>query len=56
VGLVASRYFLRMKKQREEEVEAEESLESDEDMEAALDRYETEELRNRSDKEDSDKT
>lgn len=55
VGLIASRYFLRMKKQREEELEAEESLESDEEMEAALDRYETEELRNRSDKEDSDK-
>ncbi len=56
VGLIASRYFLRMKKQREEELEAEESLDSDEDMEAALDRYETEELRNRSDKEDSDKS
>lgn len=56
VGLIASRYFLRLKKQRAEEVEEEESLDSDEDMEAALDRYESEELRNRSDKEDSDKS
>lgn len=43
VGLVASRYFLRMKRERQEEVEQEEELESEEDMDAALDRYEAEE-------------
>lgn len=53
VGLIASRYFLRMKREREEEEAAEESLESDEDMEAALDRYESEELKNRSAEDDS---
>jgi len=41
-GLIASRYFLRLKREREEELE-EESLDSDEDMESALDRYEAEE-------------
>ncbi len=43
LGLIASRYFLRLKREREEEVEAEENLETEEDMEAALDRYESEE-------------
>ena len=43
IGLIASRYFLRLKRQRQEEVEQEEELESEEDMEAALDRYESEE-------------
>jgi sec-independent protein translocase protein TatC len=41
-GLIASRYFLRMKQEREEAEEGEE-LETEEDMEAALDRYEQEE-------------
>ncbi len=42
-GLIASRYFLRMKRERHEEMEAEENLTTDEDMDAALDRYEAEE-------------
>jgi sec-independent protein translocase protein TatC len=42
-GLIASRYFLRMKEEREEEAEEGEGLETEEDMEAALDRYEREE-------------
>ncbi len=42
-GLIASRYFLRMKRERQEEMEAEENLTTDEDMDAALDRYEAEE-------------
>ncbi len=45
VGLIASRYFLRMKREREEAVEGEENLSTDEEMEAALDRYEAEEVR-----------
>lgn len=45
VGLIASRYFLRMKREREEAVEGEENLSTDEEMEAALDRYEAEEGR-----------
>lgn len=40
-GLIASRYFLRMKEEREEAEEGE-GLETEEDMEAALDRYEAE--------------
>ncbi len=40
-GLIASRYFLRLKQEREEETE--EPLETEEEMEAALDRYEAEE-------------
>lgn len=40
-GLIASRYFLRLKREREEEQEDE--LNTDEEMEAALDRYEAEE-------------
>lgn len=43
IGLFASRYFLRLKRERQEEVEQAEELETDEDMEAALDRYEAEE-------------
>lgn len=46
VGLIASRYFLRLKKEREEELEEAERLETDEEMEAALDRYEAEEEAN----------
>lgn len=42
-GLIASRYFLRLKQEREEAEEEGESLDSDEEMEAALDRYEAEE-------------
>ena len=42
-GLIASRYFLRLKHEREEVEEEENSLNSDEEMEAALDRYEAEE-------------
>lgn len=43
-GLIASRYFLRLKRERQEEVDAAaENLDSEEDMDAALDRYETEE-------------
>lgn len=45
VGLIASRYFLRLKREREEEVEEEANLATDEDMEAALDRYEAEEAK-----------
>jgi sec-independent protein translocase protein TatC len=41
-GLIASRYFLRMKQEREEAEEGE-GLDTEEDMEAALDRYESEE-------------
>jgi sec-independent protein translocase protein TatC len=48
VGLIASRYFLRLKREREEEIEEEDDLETDEDMEAELDRYEEEERANRS--------
>lgn len=51
MGLIASRYFLRLKREREEELEAAESLDSEEAMEDALNRYESEELNNRSDKE-----
>ncbi|MCW8828248.1 MAG: twin-arginine translocase subunit TatC [Gammaproteobacteria bacterium] len=43
IGLIASRYFLRLKKERQEEEELEDELDSDEEMEAALDRYEAEE-------------
>jgi sec-independent protein translocase protein TatC len=43
MGLIASRYFLRLKSEREEELAAAEELETEEDMDAALDRYETEE-------------
>lgn len=50
MGLIASRYFLRLKREREEELEAAESLDSEEAMEDALNRYESEELNNRSDK------
>ena len=41
VGLIASRYFLRMKKEREEEQDPlePESLNSEEEMDAALDRF-----------------
>lgn len=42
IGLIASRYFLRLKRERQDEEEQEE-LDSDEEMEAALDRYESEE-------------
>jgi len=42
VGLIASRYFLRIKREREVEKE-EESPDSDEDMDSTLDRYEAEE-------------
>lgn len=42
-GLIASRYFLRLKREREEELEQEEQLDTDEDMESTLDRYEAEE-------------
>jgi len=43
-GLIASRYFLRLKQEREEaEGEEGEHLATDEEMEAALDRYEAEE-------------
>lgn len=45
VGLIASRYFLRLKREREEEMEEEANLATDEDMEAALDRYEAEEAK-----------
>ncbi len=55
MGLIASRYFLRLKREREEELEAAESLDSEEAMEDALDRYESEELKNRSDGSDNDK-
>jgi sec-independent protein translocase protein TatC len=41
-GLIASRYFLRMKQERAEAEEGED-LDTEEDMEAALDRYESEE-------------
>ena len=43
LGLIASRYFLRLKREREEELAAAEELETEEDMDAALDRYESEE-------------
>ena len=43
LGLIASRYFLRLKREREEELAAAEELETEEDMDAALDRYEAEE-------------
>lgn len=43
MGLIASRYFLRLKREREEELAAAEELETEEDMDAALDRYEAEE-------------
>ncbi len=42
-GLIASRYFLRLKQEREEAEEEGESLDTDDEMEAALDRYEAEE-------------
>lgn len=43
-GLIASRYFLRLKQEREEAEEEGESLDTDDEMEAALDRYEAEEV------------
>lgn len=43
VGLVASRYFLRLKRDRERELDEEESLNSDDEMESELDRYEADE-------------
>ncbi len=43
LGMIASRYFLRLKKARQEEMEEEEQFETEEDMDAALDRYEAEE-------------
>jgi sec-independent protein translocase protein TatC len=43
VGLIASRYFLRMKRERQDALDEASPLESDEDMEAELDRYESEE-------------
>jgi sec-independent protein translocase protein TatC len=52
VGLIASRYFLRMKREREEEEEVAESLDTEDDMDAALDRYESEEMNNRAAKDD----
>lgn len=55
LGLIASRYFLRLKREREEELEAAESLDSEEAMEDALDRYEAEELKNQSANENKDK-
>jgi len=54
IGLIASRYFLRLKKERQEEIDAEEELETEEDMDAALDRYEAEE-QNTSGNSDKDK-
>lgn len=42
-GLIASRYFLRLKREREEAEEAKDDLATDEEMEATLDRYEEEE-------------
>ncbi len=45
-GVLASRYFLKLKRTREEEMESEqeeETLDTDQAMEAALDRYEQEE-------------
>lgn len=42
-GLLASRYFLRLKSERQEEQDEAETLDSEEDMDAALDRYEDEE-------------
>jgi len=47
IGLVASRYFLRLKKERAEEPEAAETLEGEDAMDDALDRYEAEEVQNR---------
>jgi sec-independent protein translocase protein TatC len=52
IGLIASRYFLRLKRQREDELDAAETLESEDDMDAALDRYEAEEQNNRASKDD----
>ncbi len=51
-GLIASRYFLRLKTEREEEPDPlePETLDSEAEMDAALDRYETEELKNHSSK------
>jgi sec-independent protein translocase protein TatC len=43
IGLIASRYFLRLKREHHEEVDEAESLDTEEEMEAALDRYEAEE-------------
>lgn len=42
-GLLASRYFLRLKRERQEEQDEAETLDSEEDMDTALDRYEAEE-------------
>ncbi|MGM0593088.1 MAG: twin-arginine translocase subunit TatC [Pseudomonadota bacterium] len=56
IGLLASSYFLKLKRQRQDEQAQqeleEEALDSDEDMEAALDRYEAEEQGVRSDSEE----
>lgn len=54
VGLIASRYFLRIKREREEAEEAE-SLDTEEEMEAALDRYEAEEAQQRNSSPSEDK-
>ncbi len=56
-GLIASRYFLRLKREREATLDESERLDTDEDMEAALDRYEAEEQalsKSRDDKEKGD--
>jgi len=43
IGLIASRYFLRLKRDRERELEEEDNLNSDDEMDSELDRYEAEE-------------